>query len=415
MKRIQLGSQNIEITSSLILDLDIISDHPVNLNLLNAPVNTQTMSFMNYKISNRKFCKILNALSIIILFLFSLFLLMAENIRFCHDHKLGQGILKSLFRMAIDHHDLSRLNLPVIILTVESRKLVFLKVLCQTLCPGPGAGKKRNPVSLSFVLFQILCQKLKAAVIRIYRLGLYIKFFIDLPAGLSGLQCTEGNTISLVQLLLHLFKRTEPVFRKIILSLFCSVQTALAIFLLHSLSLFHKTIWFIQKNHRFLRRKIIQKRKLCLLPRMLHSRINCDLLQIFQRTLALRVKAADRINLISPQLNSPGILLCQTINIYNTATNGKLPRQLYLSYPFIAQTDQPGFQSIYIHSAVTGKMQKLFPYLLQRFQKIHTAINTGNNSQLLFLHKRTDHLHSLADQQIPVNVCLKEKQIPGRI
>ena len=366
------------------------------------------MSFMNYKISNGKLCKILNALSIIILFLFSLFLLMAKNIRFCHDHKLGQGILKSLFRMAIDHHDLSRLNLPVIILTVKSRKLLFLKVLCQTLCPGPGTGKKRNPVSLSFVLFQILCQKLKAAVIRIYRLSLYIKFFIDLPASLSGFQCTECNTISFVQLLLYLFKRTKPVFRKILLSLFCSVLTALAIFLLHSLSFFHKTIWFIQKNHRFLRRKIIQKRKLGLLPRMLHSRINCDLFQIFQRTLALCVKAADRINLISPQLNSPGILLCQAINIYNTATNGKLPRHFYLSYPFIAQPYQPGFQSIYIHRAVAGKMQNLFPYLLQRFQKIHTTINTGNNDQFLFLHKRTDHLHSLADQQIPMNICLKE-------
>lgn len=78
------------------------------------------MSFMNYKISNRKLCKILNALSIIILFLFSLFLLMAKNIRFCHDYKLGQRILKSLFRMAINHHDLSRLNLSVIILTVKS-------------------------------------------------------------------------------------------------------------------------------------------------------------------------------------------------------------------------------------------------------------------------------------------------------
>ena len=54
--------------------------------------------------------------------------------------------------MTINHHDLSGLNFPVIILPVKSRQFFCLKVLCQSLCPGTGAGQKCDPISLFLIL-----------------------------------------------------------------------------------------------------------------------------------------------------------------------------------------------------------------------------------------------------------------------
>ena len=60
-------------------------------------------------------------------------------------------------------------------------------------------------------------------------------------------------------------------------------------------------------------------------------------------------------------------------------------------------------------------MKHLFPNFIQRRQIIHTAVNAGNHRQLLLLQKFLYHTHSLADQQIPVNICLKKEHIFCRI
>ena len=86
---------------------------------------------------------------------------------------------------------------------------------------------------------------------------------------------------------------------------------------------------------------------------MFHRRIDRNFLQIFQRTLTLRIKTADRINLISPQLNSPRILLCKTVNIHNTSADGKLSRHLHLSNPLVSKLYQILFERIHIHGTVT--------------------------------------------------------------
>ena len=60
-------------------------------------------------------------------------------------------------------------------------------------------------------------------------------------------------------------------------------------------------------------------------------------------------------------------------------------------------------------------MKKTTADFFQRHKKIHTSIYTGDNCDFLLLQKCADHTHTLADQQIPVNICLKKQQIFCRI
>ena len=73
-------------------------------------------------------------------------------------------------------------------------------------------------------------------------------------------------------------------------------------------------------------------------------------------------------------------------------------------------------QFVHIKAAVITEMYELFFNLFQRKQIIHTAINTGNDRNLLLpFQKRTDNLHALTYQKVSVNICLKEEQILCRI
>ena len=129
----------------------------------------------------------------------------------------------------------------------------------------------------------------------------------------------------------------------------------------------------------------------------------------------MRVKTPNRIDLISPQFDSPGIFLCKAVNIYDTASYRKLPRHLYLTYTFIAHGYQSVFQFIHIQTAVIAEVEKLLSDAFQRCQKIHAAINAGDYSCSFSLQKCLDYFHSLTDQEISMNICLKKKKIPGRI
>ena len=124
------------------------------------------MLLMNHKIPDRKLCKILDTLSVIILFLLSLLLFLTKNIRLCHHCKFDQWIFKAFFRMTINHHDLTRQNLPVIILPVKSSQSFFLEILRQSFSSGTGTGEQCDLVSLFLILVKILYQKFKATVIR---------------------------------------------------------------------------------------------------------------------------------------------------------------------------------------------------------------------------------------------------------
>ena len=123
------------------------------------------MLFMDNKIADRKLRKILNTASTVIFFLLFLLLFLSKNVRFCHYRKLDQRVFKALLCMAINHHDLARTDLPVIILSIKGCQSLFLKILCQPLGPCAGTGKQRDPVSLFLILMKIFYQKFKTVVI----------------------------------------------------------------------------------------------------------------------------------------------------------------------------------------------------------------------------------------------------------
>ena len=78
--------------------------------------------------------------------------------------------------------------------------------------------------------------------------------------------------------------------------------------------------------------------------------------------------------------------------------------------------DKRSCQFIHIQGAVIAKINQLFFYFFQRCKIVHTAINTGNDRNLILtFQKSANHLHSLTNQQIPMYICLKKKKILCRI
>ena len=133
---IQLRRKNIQITSITILNLDIVFCNFIYSNLLDTLVNTKSMFLMDYIISNGQFREILNSFSVVLFFLFALLLFFSKNIRLCDNRKFYQRIFKPSPCMAICHHDFSRLQYTVRILSIKRIKTFFLKILCQTFCTG---------------------------------------------------------------------------------------------------------------------------------------------------------------------------------------------------------------------------------------------------------------------------------------
>ena len=78
--------------------------------------------------------------------------------------------------------------------------------------------------------------------------------------------------------------------------------------------------------------------------------------------------------------------------------------------------DKRSCQFIHIQGTVVAKMNQLFFYFFQRYKIVHTAINTGNDRNLILaFQKSANHLHSLTNQQISMYICLKKKKILCRI
>ena len=61
------------------------------------------------------------------------------------------------------------------------------------------------------------------------------------------------------------------------------------------------------------------------------------------------------------------------------------------------------------------EMKAPFPDFFQGHQIVHTAVNAGNHRQFLLLQKCLYHTHSLADQQISLNICLEKEKILRRV
>ena len=193
-------------------------------------------------------------------------------------------------------------------------------------------------------------------------------------------------------------------------------MTAQTKFFLYCFCILFQAIGLIQKYKTVFLWKIIKERNSIFFCGLFYSRINRDLIEIFQRALALRIKCTDRIDLISPELDSPWILFCKRIDIDNSTTNRKLSRHLYLTYALITHMNKCILEFIHIQRTVISEMDQLFFYLIKRLKIIQTSVYTGNYCDAFFLFQKClDHTHPLTDQKIPVNICLKKEHIFCRI
>ena len=415
LQGVQLSGEDIEIAAAPVLDLDIVLDDFIHFHLFDPPVDSQSVPFMYHEIADGKLRKILDAISLICFLFLPGFLLFAENIRFRDHRELDQRVFESFSGVSVDCHDLSRLQDPVCILPVKRAESFFLEIFCQTFRAGSGSGHKHCLISAFFILLQILHQKLEAALIGIHGFYGEIKVSRKIPSCFFRLKSGKRNTVSPVQFFLKIVPSAHPAPGNVRRPFFFSVPAALAEFLLHSQGVLHQTVGFIQEYQGFIRRKIIRERNSAVFRLLFRGRIDHDLFQILQRTLALGVETADGVNLIPPQFDTPGILLCEGIDIHDPSPDGELPRHLHLTYALIAHLHQTVFQFIHIQRAVVAEIDKLFFYIFQRSQKIHTAIDAGHHGDFLPGEKSFDHLHSLADDQISMDIRLKKQKVSCRI
>ena len=151
-----------------------------------------------------------------------------------------------------------------------------------------------------------------------------------------------------------------------------------------------------------------QKQKLC-------SRVEGDFLKLFHRSLAFQVKAPDGVHLVAPQLNSDGQLLCQRENIDDSSADGKLPHAVHLAHSLVAQLGKPSLQLLQKNCLSAGHVNAAVLYFRQRKQTIHQSIRRSHHRSCLIFKETFKYLHSLAGQEISMNIGAVKQQVSGRI
>ena len=145
-------------------------------------------------------------------------------------------------------------------------------------------------------------------------------------------------------------------------------------------------------------------------------RIDADILQFFQAALGLYVKSADRVDLVSPQLDPDRILLRQRKKVKNSSPAGILSGLLHLVGALIADPSQifPLLVQIQLVSH-RERTDRVHP-ALSRHAVAHQGAHGQDHRQLaLRRRKRFHNLHSLRGQMPALHVRLKKKKVSGRI
>ena len=252
--------------------------------------------------------------------------------------------------MTVHHHDLTRLQDPVRIGPVKGRQSLILQILCQTVRPGPGSGKQHGTETEALVFRQILHQHRKAGIIGADRPDLQTFPFCDLPLSLLRRQRRDRHAVPGIQRFLELSESGDPVSRQGRFSFFLPPSPALGILFLDFFPFLHQTVRLVQNDQGIVLWKIIQERDHPFFRLFLDGRIQGDLLQIFERTLAFGVKGSDRIDLVPPQLDPDGIVLGQRINVHDPAAHGKFARHGHLAGHLVTRFSQPAAQFHHIQN-----------------------------------------------------------------
>ena len=120
LDHIKLCRRYIEAAAPGILDLHVILRHMVDLDLFDAPVDTQTVVLMHDKIADREFCKACDLLALIAPAFFLFLMFLSENVALRDDNKPNQRIFISLLRVSMRDQYLTRKHLAVGILGIKA-------------------------------------------------------------------------------------------------------------------------------------------------------------------------------------------------------------------------------------------------------------------------------------------------------
>ena len=132
-------------------------------------------------------------------------------------------------------------------------------------------------------------------------------------------------------------------------------------------------------------------------------------------TLAVHIKAADRINFIIPEFNSIRAVICQIINIKNTSPHRKLSGTLHLNRPLKSHIGQTFDQIRLIHNAFFPQPDHLLFQFLQRKQTVHQAVNRRNDRHRLMLQQFLNNRQTLTHQRLPMHIGTVKNNISRRI
>ena len=155
--------------------------------------------------------------------------------------------------------------------------------------------------------------------------------------------------------------------------------------------------------------------RLILRHKYLHSRIDLNLFQLLHRALALHIYAADRIHLISPEVDAAGALLRQRKKVQDASPDGELSLPLHLRHIFIAQLCQSPLHLCEIQS-IPLPDAKLILYIFSKGQaEVHPGIYRRHDCYRLLPRDGLDHLQPLLHNGLSMDIGTVKDQILRRI
>ena len=167
LQHIQRGRLHVQAAPLGVLDLDIILDGVVDLDLLDAPVDSHAVALVDHIVADGQLGKAVQllpaALHPALLFL----LLAAKDVRLCDQHKLLHGILEAPAGVAVGDHDLPGTQRALGILAEKGIQTLIQQLLRQTAAPGPRCSQQDDPAALFLPGLQILDQHRELVVVGI--------------------------------------------------------------------------------------------------------------------------------------------------------------------------------------------------------------------------------------------------------
>ena len=144
-------------------------------------------------------------------------------------------------------------------------------------------------------------------------------------------------------------------------------------------------------------------------------RVDRDLVHLLDRALALGIKRADRVHLVSPEFDPDRDLLRKRKDIENSAADRKLSHSIDLSHPLIAHVRELCLELLDIERQSRHDVQAALPDHGKRQKMIHETVHGRHDNAAFVLQKMFKHLHPLSRQEISVDIRAVKQKVSCRV